>query len=52
MGYAKKNTGAVVLAGIAIIVSGVLLWMAERKAAAVGRRFVFGYLEEFEPVLI
>jgi len=38
---AKTYTGAVVLAGIAIIVSGVLIWMAEKKAAAVGRRFVF-----------
>jgi len=39
---AKKSTGAALLAGIAIIVSGILLVMAERKAAAVGRRFVFG----------
>ncbi|KAF8426584.1 chitin synthase III catalytic subunit [Tirmania nivea] len=42
------NLGAVVLAGIAIIVSGVLLWMAERKAAAVGRRemqiLLLGYI--------
>ncbi|KAF8454958.1 chitin synthase III catalytic subunit-domain-containing protein [Terfezia claveryi] len=42
------NLGSVVLAGIAIIVSGVLLWMAERKAAAVGRRemqiLLLGYI--------
>lgn len=42
------NLGAVILAGIAIIVSGVLLWMAERKTAAVGRRemqiLLLGYI--------
>jgi hypothetical protein len=40
--------GSILLAGIAILVTLLLLWRAERKAAAVGRReiqlFLLGYL--------
>ncbi|ETI24099.1 hypothetical protein G647_03468 [Cladophialophora carrionii CBS 160.54] len=42
------NLGSILLAGIAILVTLFLLWRAERKAAAVGRRemqiFLAGYL--------
>jgi len=32
--------GSILLCGIAIAVSGYLLWRSERKQAAVGRRYV------------
>ena len=42
------NLGSILLAGIAMMVTLFLLWRAERKAAAVGRReiqlFLIGYL--------
>lgn len=42
------NLGSILLAGLAIVVTLFLLWRAERKAAAVGRRemqmFLAGYL--------
>jgi hypothetical protein len=42
------NLGSILLAGLAILVTLFLLWRAERKAAAVGRRemqiFLAGYL--------
>ncbi|KAF2274173.1 uncharacterized protein EI97DRAFT_435285 [Westerdykella ornata] len=42
------NLGSILLAGIAIAVTGFLLWRSERKKAAVGRRemqlFLLGYV--------
>ncbi|AEO71408.1 fc0135d6-3627-4df2-bcc3-ca4baf63580c [Thermothielavioides terrestris] len=42
------NLGSIILCGIAILVTGVLLYRSERKRAAVGRRemqaFLLGYL--------
>ncbi|KFZ01676.1 hypothetical protein V501_09870 [Pseudogymnoascus sp. VKM F-4519 (FW-2642)] len=42
------NIGSIILCGLAILVSGYLLWRSERKQAAVGRRemqlFLLGYI--------
>jgi len=35
-----RNLGSVLLCGIAVLVTGLLYWMSERKKAAVGRRSV------------
>ncbi|KAF8468377.1 chitin synthase III catalytic subunit [Kalaharituber pfeilii] len=43
-----RNLGAIILCGIAILVSILLLWMSEKKQAAVGRRemqvLIIGYM--------
>ncbi|KAF2016544.1 hypothetical protein BU24DRAFT_204263 [Aaosphaeria arxii CBS 175.79] len=42
------NLGSIILCGIAIVISGLLLWRSERKKAAVGRReiqlFLIGFI--------
>ncbi|OBT84538.1 hypothetical protein VE02_06747 [Pseudogymnoascus sp. 03VT05] len=42
------NIGSIIICGLAILVSGYLLWRSERKQAAVGRRemqlFLLGYI--------
>ena len=41
--FLMDNTGSILVAFLAILASGALLWRTERKKAAVGRRFVECY---------
>lgn len=35
-----RNLGSIIIAGVAILVTLLLLWRSQRKKAAVGRRYV------------